>query len=92
MSSTREGFTFTVYRGSKDGSIVESTTHQDDLQGDQVLLKITHSGVCGTDEHYRSADQVLGHEGAGIVQDVGPDVRNLKKWRALPFPHSQKTC
>lgn len=79
MGSVSEGFTFTVYKGSKDGSIVESSTHQDALHGDQVLLKITHSGLCGTDEHYRSADQVLGHEGAGIVQDLGPDVRELKK-------------
>ena len=79
MTSIEKGFTYTVYKGSKDGSIVKSTTHQDALQGDQVLLKITHSGLCGTDEHYRSADQVLGHEGAGIVQDVGPEVRELKK-------------
>ena len=90
MSIIGEGFTYTVYRGSKDGSIVESTTHQDDLQGDQVLLKITHSGLCGTDEHYRSADQVLGHEGAGIVQDVGPDVHNLKKWGPFLFLISRR--
>ena len=79
MGSAGEGLNFTVYKGSKDGSIVESTTHRDSLQGDQVLLKITHSGLCGTDEHYRSADQVLGHEGAGVVQDIGPGVRALKK-------------
>lgn len=79
MGPTGEGLDFTVYRGSKDGSIVKSTTHHDNLQGDQVLLKITHSGLCGTDEHYRSTDQVLGHEGAGIVQDVGPDAHELKK-------------
>ena len=79
MASAGKGLDFTVYRGSKDGSIVKSTTHHDNLQGDQVLLKITHSGLCGTDEHYRSTDQVLGHEGAGIVQDVGPDVHDLKK-------------
>lgn len=79
MGSAGTGLDFTVYRGSKDGSIVKSTTHHGNLQGDQVLLKITHSGLCGTDEHYRSTDQVLGHEGAGIVQDVGPDVHDLKK-------------
>ena len=79
MSSTGEGLDFTVYRGSKDGSIVKSTVHHDNLHGDQVLLKITHSGLCGTDEHYRSTDQVLGHEGAGIVQEVGPSVWDLKK-------------
>lgn len=79
MGNAGEGLDFTVYRGSKDGTIVKSTTHHDNLQGDQVLLKITHSGLCGTDEHYRSTDQVLGHEGAGIVQDVGPHVHDLKK-------------
>ena len=79
MSSAGEGLDFTVYRGSQDGSIVKSTVHHDNLQGDQVLLKITHSGLCGTDEHYRSTDQVLGHEGAGIVEEVGPGVRDLKK-------------
>lgn len=83
MNSTGEGLNFTVYKGSKDGSIVKSTTHQDNLEGDQVLLKITHSGLCGTDEHYRYVDQVLGHEGAGVVQDVGPDVQVLKK--QVPF-------
>ena len=79
MGSAAKGFDFTVYRGSKDGSIVKSTTHNDSLQGDQVVLKITHSGLCGTDEHYRSTDQVLGHEGAGVVQEVGPNVQELKK-------------
>lgn len=79
MGSTGEGFDVTVYRGSKDGSIVKSTVHHKNLQGDQVFLKITHSGLCGTDEHYRSTDQVLGHEGVGIVQEVGPGVGDLKK-------------
>ena len=79
MGSVHEGFTYTVFKGSKDGSIIQSTTHQDDLEGDQVLVKITHSGLCGTDEHYRFTDQVLGHEGAGIVQEVGPGAHELKK-------------
>jgi len=72
------GADFTVYKGSKDGTIKESITHQDPLKGDQVVVKITHSGLCGTDEHYRSADQVLGHEGAGVVQETGPEVHTLK--------------
>lgn len=58
---------FTVFKGSKDGSIVKSTTTKD-LGADQVLIKVTHSGVCGTDEHYKHADQGLGHEGVGIVE------------------------
>ena len=58
---------FTVFKGSKEGKIVESTTTRE-LGADEVLIKVTHSGLCGTDEHYKHADMVLGHEGAGIVE------------------------
>lgn len=58
---------FTVFKGSKDGKITQSTTTRD-IKNDEVLIKITHSGVCGTDEHMRKKDIVLGHEGAGIVE------------------------
>lgn len=40
---------FTVFKGSKDGKAVKSTTNKpDELTGDQVLVKVTASGVCGT--------------------------------------------
>ena len=43
---------FTVFKGSKDGSIKKSTTTKpDDLTGDQVLIKVTASGLCGTGEY-----------------------------------------
>src|SRR5581483_488542 len=52
----------------------------------EVLIEIKASGVCHTDEFTRSgADPeglfpvVFGHEGAGIVVDVGPGVTSLKK-------------
>src|SRR6186713_1566281 len=60
-----------------------------DLEGPkagEVLVEIKASGVCHTDEFTRSgADPeglfpvVFGHEGAGIVVDVGPGVTSLKK-------------
>jgi Zn-dependent alcohol dehydrogenase len=59
--------TFTVFKGSKDGSIVQSTTTKD-IKDDEVLIKVTHSGLCSTDEHFRKVDMVLGHEGAGVVE------------------------
>ena len=58
---------FTVFKGSENGQIKESTTTRE-VGPDEVLLKVTHSGVCGTDEHYRRTDMVLGHEGVGIVE------------------------
>jgi S-(hydroxymethyl)glutathione dehydrogenase/alcohol dehydrogenase len=52
----------------------------------EVLIEIKATGVCHTDEFTRSgADPeglfpvIFGHEGAGIVVDVGPGVRSLKK-------------
>jgi len=58
---------FTVFKGSKEGRIVKSTTKKD-LKPDEVLIRVTHSGLCGTDDHYKHEDMVLGHEGAGVVE------------------------
>src|SRR5512133_821672 len=59
-----------------------------DLEGPrrgEVLVEIKATGICHTDEYTRSgADpeglfpSILGHEGAGVVLDVGPDVKTLK--------------
>jgi S-(hydroxymethyl)glutathione dehydrogenase/alcohol dehydrogenase len=52
----------------------------------EVLVEIRATGVCHTDEFTRSgADPeglfpvIFGHEGAGVVVDVGPGVRSLKQ-------------
>src|SRR3954469_812249 len=52
----------------------------------EVLVEIKATGICHTDEFTRSgADPeglfpaILGHEGAGVVVDVGPGVTSLKK-------------
>ena len=51
-----------------------------------MLVEIKATGICHTDEFTRSgADPeglfpaILGHEGAGVVVDVGKDVTSLKK-------------
>lgn len=72
--------TFTVFKGAKDGKPVKSTTTKpDELTGDKCLIKITASGLCYTDIHYKHADMALGHEGVGVVEAVGPEVKQLKK-------------
>lgn len=63
--------------------------HEVDLDGPregEVLVEIKATGICHTDEFTLSgADPegifpaILGHEGAGIVVDVGPGVKGLKK-------------
>lgn len=52
----------------------------------EVLIEVKATGICHTDEFTLSgADPegifpaILGHEGAGIVVDVGPGVTSLKK-------------
>src|SRR5882757_4089159 len=62
------------------------TVDLDGPRAGEVLVEIKASGVCHTDEFTRSgADPeglfpaILGHEGAGIVVDVGPGVTTLKK-------------
>jgi S-(hydroxymethyl)glutathione dehydrogenase/alcohol dehydrogenase len=52
----------------------------------EVLVEIKATGVCHTDKYTLSgADPeglfptILGHEGAGIVVDVGPSVKSLRK-------------
>lgn len=60
-----------------------------DLQGPkagEVLVEVKATGICHTDYYTLSgADSegifpsILGHEGAGVVVDVGPDVKTLKK-------------
>ncbi|NGP17812.1 S-(hydroxymethyl)glutathione dehydrogenase/class III alcohol dehydrogenase [Devosia aurantiaca] len=60
-----------------------------DLEGPkagEVLIEIKATGICHTDDFTLSgADpeglfpSILGHEGAGVVVDVGPGVTSLKK-------------
>lgn len=83
---------FTVFKGSKDGSIVESKTTLPALCNDQVLIRITASGLCGTDVHYRNVEQGLGHEGVGVVEDVGPSVQELKKGDRVGWGYLNNSC
>ena len=71
-------FDFPVIKSSPSGEYVEATTHRPALTKDEVYIEITHSGVCGTDQHYRGVDMVLGHEGVGVVKAIGPEVKALK--------------
>ena len=52
----------------------------------EVLVEIRATGVCHTDEFTRSGDDpeglfpaILGHEGAGVVVEVGSGVKSVRK-------------
>jgi len=62
------------------------TVQLDGPKDGEVLVEIKATGVCHTDEFTRSgADPegafpaILGHEGAGVVVDVGPGVTSVSK-------------
>ncbi len=84
--------TFTVYKGSKEGKIVKEETTRPDLSDDQVLVKITATGLCGTDHLYKHAPMALGHEGAGVVEELGPNVKDLKKGDRVGFGYLHNSC
>ena len=50
-----------------------------------AIIRILHTTICGTDLHILKGDvpevtagRVLGHEGVGVVEEVGSAVRNFK--------------
>jgi S-(hydroxymethyl)glutathione dehydrogenase / alcohol dehydrogenase len=73
-----------AYAAGKPLEIV--TLDLDGPKAGEVLLELKATGICHTDEFTRSgADPeglfpvVFGHEGAGIVVDVGPGVTSVKR-------------
>jgi len=61
------------------------------IKDGELLVKIMASGICGSDvmEWYRikKAPIVLGHEIAGIVEEVGAGVGNFKKGDRVTVAH-----
>lgn len=60
----------------------------------EVLVKNLACGLCHTDEFGRTIGLpmplVLGHEGAGIVEEVGPDVHGIKVGDHVAFSYGKK--
>lgn len=66
--------------------LVVETVDLDGPRAGEVLVEMKATGVCHTDEFTRSGGDpeglfpvIFGHEGAGVVVDVGPGVTSLKK-------------
>src|SRR6185312_12639519 len=50
-----------------------------------AIVRLTSSAICGTDLHLvrgtvsnMTPGTILGHEGVGVVEELGPDVRNFE--------------
>ena len=64
---------------------------------DDVIVRITSSGVCGSDLHlyevmtpYLNAGNVLGHEPMGVVEETGPEVTAVAKGDRVVVPFNME--
>ncbi len=60
---------------------------------DDIIIKVTATAICGSDLHiYRGkipdmeSGDILGHEFMGVVQEVGPGVRNVQRGDRVVVP------
>ena len=85
-----------VIARSKGAPVELVTINVPDPGPGEAVVRIQACGVCHTDLHYREGGigedypYLLGHEAAGIVESVGPDVHDLAagdfvilNWRAV---------
>ncbi|NXY99298.1 glutathione-dependent formaldehyde dehydrogenase [Streptomyces sp. BR123] len=68
---------------------------------DDVIVKVTTTGLCGSDLHlyevlgaFLDVGDILGHEPMGVVEEVGPEVTHVKPGDrvVIPFNISCGTC
>lgn len=81
------------------GSFVDTVVELDEPRADEVLVRIVATGLCHTDLTMREMlpaemfPRILGHEGAGVVQAVGPDVTGVQVGDHVVLSHrSCRTC
>ena len=68
-----------------DGTFTLETIEVFPPQGDEVLVEMKAAGICHTDYDSLSWGKpiVMGHEGAGVVREVGPKVTKVKPGDAV---------
>ncbi|MGM0752459.1 MAG: zinc-dependent alcohol dehydrogenase [Bacillota bacterium] len=81
-----------TYQGIKNVEVKEVPDPKIE-KPDDMIVKITSTAICGSDLHLihgmipnMQEDYIIGHEPMGIVEEVGPEVRNLKKGDRIIIP------
>ncbi|OCL06267.1 alcohol dehydrogenase GroES domain-containing protein [Glonium stellatum] len=74
-----------VYNGANSLAL-EERPKPSPAKATDAVVKLTYSTICGTDLHITKGDvptckpgTILGHEGVGIIEDVGAGVGSFKK-------------
>jgi alcohol dehydrogenase len=72
-----------IYGGPGEKSLGERAKPQI-AEGGDAIVRVTHTTICGTDLHILKGDvpgcapgRILGHEGVGVIDSVGPAVTNF---------------
>jgi threonine dehydrogenase-like Zn-dependent dehydrogenase len=73
-----------VFHGIGEIRLAEVPDPKIEQPGD-AIVRLTASAICGTDLHLvrgtmsgMEPGTILGHEGVGVIEEIGRDVRNLK--------------
>jgi len=78
-----------MYYSNKDVRIEEAPVPK--ISAGEILMRVEASGICGTDvvEWYRrdKVPLVLGHEVAGVVEEVGEGLNEFKKGDRISVSH-----
>jgi threonine dehydrogenase-like Zn-dependent dehydrogenase len=81
-----------VYHGIGDIRL-EDVPEPKIQQPTDAIVRLTSSAICGTDLHFvcgtmsgMKEGTILGHEGVGVVEEIGPDVRNLRPGDRVVIP------
>ncbi|EGQ43718.1 MAG: threonine dehydrogenase related Zn-dependent dehydrogenase [Candidatus Nanosalina sp. J07AB43] len=83
----------TIFQGENDVT-VEEVKKPEIEDSEDALIRVTHTCVCGSDLwHYRGYSDLvsgssIGHEPAGVVEEVGDDVTSLEPGDTVLAPFS----
>jgi len=89
-----------TYQGIKDIKVKDVRDPKIE-NTDDIIIKVTSTAICGSDLHLihgmipnTPKDYIIGHETMGIVEEVGKDVKKVKKGDRviIPFPISCGHC
>jgi threonine dehydrogenase-like Zn-dependent dehydrogenase len=99
-ANERDAMRALTWHGKRDVRIetVPDPTIEDSTD---VIVRVTSSGICGSDLHlyeilgpFMTEGDILGHEPMGVVEEAGPDVTEVKPGDrvVVPFNIACGTC